>query len=180
MSISRRCATGMLLAAPFIARSANAATFPAPGVWPSGSPARVGPSVTKLMEAQAYAQQFGGGAGCVIRNGLLVHSWGSLSQLYYVQSATKSFGSVLLGFAVDDGKVDVTAPAQRYLPGVGAIPSTNMATAWLDDIRVDHLATHLGGFPKSRLPSALVARPGSQFLYSDGGTNWRAPRLTRI
>jgi hypothetical protein len=96
----------MLLAAPFIARTANAASFPAPGVWPSGSPASVGLNVTKLMEAQAYAQQYGGGAGCVIRNGLLVHSWGSLSQLYLVQSATKSFGSALLGFAVDDGKVE--------------------------------------------------------------------------
>src|SRR4051812_47478483 len=165
MSISRRCATGMLLAAPFIARAANAATFPAPGVWPSGSPASVGLNVAKLMEAQAYAQQYGGGAGCVIRNGLLVHSWGSLTQLYLVQSATKSFGSALLGFAVDDGKVDVTAPAQRYLPGIGAIPSTNTATGWLDDIRVDHLATHLGGFPKSRSPSALVAQPGTTFIH---------------
>src|SRR4051794_19614034 len=114
LTITRRCAAGMLLAAPFMSRAANAATFPAPGVWPSDSPASVGLNVTKLMEAQAYAQQFGGGAGCVIRNGKLVHSWGSLSQLYYVQSATKSFGSALLGFAVDDGKVNVTAPAQSY------------------------------------------------------------------
>src|SRR3954453_984707 len=179
MSISRRCAAGMLLAAPFIARAANAATFPAPGVWPSGSPADVGLNVTKLMEAQAYAQRYGG-AGCVIRNGLLVHSWGSLSQLYLVQSATKSFGSALLGFAVDDGKVDVAAPAQRYLPGIGAIPSTNVATGWLDDIRVDHLATHTAGFPKPRSPSALAAQPGTAFIYSDGGTNWLAALLTKV
>src|SRR5215213_6960065 len=179
MSISRRCATGMLLAAPFITRAANAATFPAPGVWPSGSPASVGLNVTKLKEAQAYAQRYGG-AGCVIRNGLLVYSWGSFTQLYLVQSATKSFGSALLGFAVDDGKVDVTARAQRYLPGIGAIPSTNTSKGWLDDIRVDHLATHLGGFPKSRLPSALVAQPGTKFLYSDGGTNWLAALLTKV
>jgi CubicO group peptidase (beta-lactamase class C family) len=170
----------MLLAAPFIARTANAASFPAPGVWPSGSPASVGLNVTKLMEAQAYAQQYGGGAGCVIRNGLLVHSWGSLSQLYLVQSATKSFGSALLGFAVDDGKIDVAAPAQRYLPGIGAVPSSNTSTGWLDNIRVDHLATHLGGFPKSRLPSALVCQPGTKFLYSDGGTNWLAALLTKV
>src|SRR5215212_11888999 len=114
MSISRRCATGMLLAAPFIARTANAASFPAPGVWPSGSPESVGLNVAKLMEAQAYAQQYGG-AGCVIRNGLLVHSWGSLTQLYLVQSATKSFGSALLGFAVGDGKLSLTTSAQHCL-----------------------------------------------------------------
>src|SRR3954451_16527680 len=114
MFIGRRCPSGMLLAAPFIARAANAATFPAPGVWPSGSPAGVGPGGTKLKQAQAYAQRYGGGAGCVIRNGLLVHSWGSLSQLYYVQSATKSFGSALLGFAVDCCKGGDTATAPHY------------------------------------------------------------------
>src|SRR5215218_9983972 len=122
MTISRRCATGMLLAAPFVSRAAAAATFPAPGVWPTAIPASVGLNVTKLKEAQAYAQRYGG-AGCIIRNGLLVHSWGSLTQLCFIQSATKSFGSAVLGLAVPDGKIDVTAPAQRYDPGVGAIPN---------------------------------------------------------
>src|SRR3954447_9421990 len=185
LSINRRSVlrgalgAGVALAAPFVSRSALGASFPGSS-WATASPASVGLSVTKLMEAQAYAQQFGGGAGCVIRNGKLVHSWGSLSQLYYVQSATKSFGSALLGFAVDDGKVNVTAPAKRYLSGIGAVPSTNTATGWLDDIRVDHLATHLGGFPKSRLPSALTCQPGTKFLYSDGGPNGLAPLLTKV
>src|SRR3954447_20870698 len=93
MSISRRCATGMLLAAPFVARAANAATFPAPGAgaWPSGSPASVGLSRSKLIEAQKYAQRYDG-AGCVIRHGKLVHRWGSFIRLRLVQSATKSSG----------------------------------------------------------------------------------------
>ena len=179
LPITRRCVAGMLLAAPFISRTATAATFPSPGGWPNGSPASVGLNVTKLTEAQRYAQRYGG-AGCVIRHGKLVHSWGSLTQLYNVQSATKSFGSVLLGFAVDDGKVGLTAPAQRYLPGIGAIPTSNVAKGWLDEIRVDHLATHTAGFPKSRLPSALAARPGTKFIYSDGGTNWLAALLTKV
>src|SRR3954469_7232597 len=106
---------GVTLAAPFVSRTALGATFPGSS-WPTATPASVGLSSSKLKEAQAYAQRYGG-AGCVIRHGKLVHSWGSLTQLYNVQSATKSFGSALLGFAVDDGKVDVTAPAQRYLPG---------------------------------------------------------------
>ena len=97
-----------------------------------------------------------------------------------MQSATKSFGSALLGFAVDDGKLDLTTPAQRYLHSIGAIPTTNVAKGWLDEIRVDHLATHLAGFPKSRLPSALAARPGTKFIYSDGGTNWLAALLTQV
>ena len=99
--------------------------------------------------------------------------------LYNVQSATKTFGSVLLGFAVDDGKVSLTAPAQRYLSGIGATPTSNVAKGWLDEIRVDHLATHTAGFPKSRLPSALAARPGTKYIYSDGGTNWLAALLTK-
>lgn len=180
MHLSRRTAAGMLLAAPFIARSANASSFPPPGPWPTGAPASAGLNATKLREAQAYSQRFGVSAGCVIRNGLLVHSWGSLGQLYLVQSATKSFGSALLGMAVDDGKVDVTAPAQRFLPKLGTIPSGNASTGWLDDIRVDHLATHTAGFPKSRLPSSLVAKPGTRFIYSDGGTNWLAALVTQV
>ena len=55
-----------------------------------------------------------------------------------------------------------------------------MAKGWLDEIRVDHLATHTAGFPKSRLPSALAARPGTKFIYSDGGTNWLAALLTQV
>src|SRR3954471_12740157 len=112
------------LAAPFVSRAALGASFPGSS-WPTAIPASVGLNVTKLKEAQAYAQRYGG-AGCIIRNGLLVHSWGSLTQLYVIQSATKSFGSALLGFAVADGKiVNVTDPAQRYHPGVGAIPNSN-------------------------------------------------------
>jgi CubicO group peptidase (beta-lactamase class C family) len=169
---------GVTLAAPFVSRAALGATFPGSS-WTTGTPASVGLSSSKLAEAQRYAQRYGG-AGCVIRHGKLVYSWGSLTQLYLVQSATKSFGSALLGFAVDDGKVDVAAPAQRYLPGIGAIPTSNVATGWLDDIRVDHLATHTAGFPKPRSPGALVAQPGTAFLYSDGGTNWLAALLTKV
>src|SRR4051794_3405562 len=185
LSINRRSVlrgalgAGVALAAPFVSRTALGASFPGSS-WATGSPASVGLNVTKLKEAQAYAQRYGGGAGCVIRNGKLVHSWGSLSQLYYVQSATKSFGSALLGFAVDDGKVNLAAPAQRCLSSIGAIPSTNTSTGWLDDIRVDHLATHTAGFPKSRLPSTLTCRPGTKFIYSDGSTNWLAALLTRV
>ena len=179
MSITRRSAAAMLLAAPFIARAASAAIFPSPGGWPKATPASVGLNAGKLAEAQRYAQRWDG-AGCVIRHGKLVHSWGSLSQLYNIQSATKTFGSVLLGMAVDAGKVSLAASAQRYLPGIGAIPSSNVARGWLDEIRVDHLATHTAGFPKSRLPSPLAARPGSRYIYSDGGTNWLAALLTRV
>ena len=168
----------MTLAAPFVSRAALAATFPGSS-WPTATPASVGLNATKLVQAQKYAQRYGG-AGCIIRQGKLVHSWGSFTQLYNVQSATKSFGSALLGFAVDDGKLGLTTQAQHCLKSVGAIPTSNVAKGWLDEIRVDHLATHTAGFPKYRLPSALVARPATKFIYSDGGTNWLAAVLTHV
>ena len=133
-----------------------------------------------MLEAQKFAQQYGDGAGCVIRQGKLVHSWGSISKRYYVNSAAKSWGSVLLGFAVDDGKVDLGTDAQKYLPKVGTPPSSNESTGWLDDIAIHHLATHTAGFPKSSAPSALAAQPGTKFIYSDGGTNWLGAALTAV
>ena len=183
-SMNRRAAlrtalgTGVALAAPFVSRGAFGATFPGSS-WPTATPASVGLNATKLVEAQKYAQRWGG-AGCVIRDGRLVHSWGSLSQLYNVQSATKSVGSMLLGMAVDDGKIDVSARARLYHSGVGAIPTSNMSKGWLDEIRVEELATHTAGFPKSRLPSALSCQPGTNYIYSDGGTNWLAAVVTKV
>ena len=172
LPITRRCVAGMLLAAPFISRTATAATFPSPGGWPKGSPASVGLNVTKLTEAQQYAQRYGG-AGCIICHGKLGHSWGrSPSSTTCSRPPRRRLGAARL--AVDDGKVSLTAPAQRYLSGIGATPTSNVAKGWLDEIRVDHLATHTAAFPKSRLPSALAARPGTKYIYSDGGTNgWR-------
>ena len=170
---------GFTLAAPFISRPALGAIFPT-AIWPGGIPSSVGLNVAKLIEAQNFAQKFGGGAGCVIRHGKLVHSWGSLSQRYYVNSAAKSWGSVLLGFAVDDGKVNLGTDVQLYHSTFGATPSSNKSTGWLDNIAIHHLATHTAGLPKSASPSALVAQPGTQFIYSDGGTNWLGAALTAV
>ena len=183
-SISRRSilrgalGTGVALAAPFVSRTAFGATFPGSS-WPTATPASVGLNASGLVTAQKYAQRWGG-AGCVIRDGRLVHSWGSLSQLYNVQSATKSFGSVLLGMAVDDGKIDLSAHARQYHSGVGAIPTSNISKGWLDAICIEQLATHTAGFPKSRLPSTLSSKPGTRYIYSDGGTNWLAAVVTKV
>src|SRR4051812_8466918 len=156
-------------------------TFPSDTAgWKTGKPEGVGLDAAKLGKAKAYSQRFGKSAGCVIRHGVLVYTWGSQTTPFNVQSATKSFGSALLGLAVDDGLVDITAPAQRYLPAIGAIPKSNIAKGWLDDIRVEHLATHTAGFPKDRRPNALAAKPGARSIYSDGGVNWLAALLTKV
>jgi CubicO group peptidase (beta-lactamase class C family) len=170
---------GIALAAPFVARGALAAAFPG-GTWPGGTPASVGLNAAKLVEAQRFAQRYGGGAGCVIRHGRLVHVWGSLTQRYQVHSSAKTWGSVLLGFAVDDGKIGLATPVRRYLPGFAATPSANLRTGWIDMAAIHHLATHTAGFPKSSHPSAFEARPGTRWIYSDGGTNWLGAAVTAV
>lgn len=180
MQITRRAAAGLVLAAPFISRSAlGDNSFPPQGSWRTGTPASVGLDASGLQQAQAYAQRYGG-VGCVIRYGTLVHSWGSITQLYDIRSATKSITSMLLGFAVDDGKVDLTAPAQRYLPKVGAIPSSNIGNGWPDEIKVEHLATMTAGFPAASDPGAMMFKPGTKYFYSDCSACWLMCLLTQV
>jgi CubicO group peptidase (beta-lactamase class C family) len=146
--------------------------------WVVASPESVGLSRAKLLEAQAFATKFGGGAGCVVRWGRLVHSWGALKQRYPINSATKSWGSVVLGWAVDEGRVTLRGRVQSQLPNLGYKPSGNAATGWLDDITYEMLATHTGGFDKPGKYAALIAQPGSRYIYSDTGPNWLANALT--
>lgn len=108
--------------APSAARAA--AAFPG-ATWPTGTPESVGLIRSKLLAAQAVATKYSGGAGCVIRHGKLVHSWGGFKQLYSINSATKSWGSVVLGFAVDDGRLSLGTKVQSILPNFGYRPTAN-------------------------------------------------------
>jgi hypothetical protein len=96
--------TAIVLLAPFVSRTPRASGFPGAG-WPEATPESVGLGLTKLLEAQAFAESFGDGAGCVIRHGHVVHRWGSFTQRYQVNSAAKSWGSAVLGLAIDDGRL---------------------------------------------------------------------------
>ena len=67
------------------------ATNSFPGLqWPTATPESVGMNTAKLLQAQAVATQYSGGAGCVIRHSLVVHSWGSFTERYLIQWASKS------------------------------------------------------------------------------------------
>ena len=170
-----------IVAAPAIISSRAMAATSFPGKqWLTATPASVGMSTAKLQEAQAVATRYSGGAGCVIRHGKVVYTWGSFTDRYLIQSATKSWGSVWLGLAHDDGKIALKGKVQTYLPNLGYKPSTNAATGWLDDITVEQLATHTGGFPQPSGYSQLQAKPGTTFIYSNCGTNWLANAITNI
>jgi CubicO group peptidase (beta-lactamase class C family) len=157
-------------------------TAEAIGVWPgstwaSRTPAQVGVDATKLNQAVNYAKGFGG-SGIVVRNGYRIAYWGSQTTLYELKSATKSFGSILLGLAVKDLKLGLGDQVQPKLSELGVPPDSNKATGWLDDITVQHLATHTAGFEKTGGFGTLLFQPGTKWSYSDGGTNWLADLVT--
>ena len=73
------------------------------------------------------------------------------------QSTTKSFAAALLLLALDEGKL-----------------SLDDTVCGRDDMTVHHLASMTAGFPKphdTSCRSELLFPPGTDFLYSDGGTN---------
>ena len=174
-----RAAAGALVASPAVVSRAalGASAFPRTS-WPQAKPEAVGMSTAKLLEAKAAAKKYGVGAGCVIRRGLVVFRWGDFDQRFLVQSATKSWGSALLGLALDAGKFTLRDKVRNHLPNLGAKPTSNVGTGWLDDITFEQLATHTGGFPEPSGYSKLQAKPGTTFIYSNCGANWLANALT--
>ena len=135
-----------------------------------------------LDEARvAAAMRFGrerGGSGILIRGGHKGAGWGDPTRLYDLRSTTKSFGTILLGLAVQDGLVGYETPVIQYLPELGARPAANLITGWLPSITVGHLVTHTAGFAKSGGSEPLLFPPGTGWFYSDGGPNWLADLLT--
>jgi CubicO group peptidase (beta-lactamase class C family) len=114
----------------------------------------------------------------IVRHGYRVGGWGDPAVPYELLSSTKSFGSIVLGLAVKDGKVQLDSPAQILLPTLGVPPRSNRATGWLPLITVEQLATHTAGFAKPGGFRELLFQPGTAWSYSDGGANWLADLLT--
>jgi len=181
---------------------AQAAVYPAPDLtndtpdhgWTRVAAAEVGMNQALLDQAATYAQTGGtaipGSAGMIVRGGRLVHSWGNIDQRFDMKSTTKSIGGIALGLAIDAGTLQLSDVAQTRLAGIGANPPSNVTTGWLDDITIQHLATHTAGFDKPggytyqppRDPAAptLIYQPGTTWFYSDSGLNWLSEVLTTV
>jgi CubicO group peptidase (beta-lactamase class C family) len=83
--------------------------------WATATPESQGLNKADLDAAAAYALEHGGGSGCVIRHGFLVLEWGSPTKLADIKSATKgSFGTTMLGLAIDAGLVKIDDLAQKH------------------------------------------------------------------
>jgi CubicO group peptidase (beta-lactamase class C family) len=158
------------------AQQLSAAIFPG-AEWERASPVAMGLDETRLNQARDYALT-AGGAGCIIRSGKLVLSWGDRTQRFDLKSTTKSFGSAALGLAIADRKVGLHDKARAHHREFGIPPETNAETGWLDRITLFHLASQTAGFDKPGGYAPLLFAPGTEWSYSDSGPNWLAECLT--
>ena len=102
------------------------------------------------------------------------------SSIYDLASLTKVIGTTTaLMVLYDEGKIDLDAPVNRYIPG--------FAGGWKDSVTLRHLLTHRSGLPAGRdlwrvakspeearqmvIETPLEARPGARFEYSDLGAD---------
>lgn len=158
------------------ARAQRSLSWPSPD-WPQSDPAGLGVDGELLQEAVDYAAQ-AGGSGMVLRYGQVAVRWGDQRQRYDIKSATKSFGATMLGIAIQDGKIELSAPAVRYHKSLGLPPASNAEHGWLDQLTILHLASQTAGFEKTGGYGALLFPPGTHWHYSDGGPNWLAECIT--
>jgi CubicO group peptidase (beta-lactamase class C family) len=145
--------------------------------WPVKDPAAVGLDETALAQARDYALT-GGGSGYVTRHGALVMQWGDPKKRYDLKSTAKSIGITALGLAIKDGKLKLSDKAGEHHPEFGTTPKENLATGWLGDVTLWHLATQTAGFEKPGGYGKLLFEPGTKWLYSDAGPNWIAECVT--
>ncbi|HET7904284.1 MAG TPA: LamG-like jellyroll fold domain-containing protein [Candidatus Eisenbacteria bacterium] len=156
---------------------AAAAIWPTEG-WTPATPQSMGLDSVSLAQARDYAIANGGGSGFITRGGRVVMTWGSTTDRYDLKSTTKSIGVTILGLAVKDGLVATSDGALQHYAGFGVPPASNGATGWLDDITLEQLATHTGGFARTGGFGELLFAPGTTWSYSDGGANWLGDVLT--
>ena len=138
-------ATGAAHAAP---------VYPAK-TWVEKTPADVGMDQAKLEAMSRHI----GGRGCVIRNGVMVHSWGDASRRADIASAAKPFYSHFLFAAVESGKIpSLEEKAAKWEPRLQNINADlghkDRAITWR------HFATQTSCYQ-------LVEKPGAAYAYND-------------
>ncbi|MFC6014551.1 serine hydrolase domain-containing protein [Nocardia lasii] len=85
---------------------------------------------------------------CLVGEGLRNHETGSVA--WNIWSVTKSVVSMLAGIASDQGKLDISAPIDRYLP-------PGLGDALHRSITVEHLLTETSGMKVGVLTEGITA-----------------------
>ena len=156
-----------LLTSPLLAAETN----PAP---PVQTPA-VGVSAERLQRLDGFmrdatgADGYLGGVVLVARNGHIVdlQAYGHQDlgrqdpmrpdSIFRIYSMTKTVASVALMILVEDGKLSLLDPVDRYLPAFANVQVVSGGTASAPELRaaktpitLQHLLTHTAGFPAGR------------------------------
>jgi CubicO group peptidase (beta-lactamase class C family) len=129
--------------------------------WTRATPQEAELDEPLLHQARDYALT-AGGAGCIIRGGKMVLSWGDLAHRFDLKSTTKSFGSAALALAIKDGKVRLHDKAQTHHPTFGTPPAANAQTGWVNEITL---------FDLGRRPPVLTSRADMCRSFSDPERN---------
>ncbi len=177
---------------------------------PSSAPRAVGMSADRLATVDRVVRRgitagaYPGASVVVGRKGYAVwqKGYGRLSwpttaaavdpetSIYDLASLTKVIATTTAAMMLyDEGKLDLQAPVQRYLP--------EFTGQWKEQVTIEHLLTHRSGLPPGRqlwktartpaeakqqvLETRLQQRPGQLFNYSDLGPDvlgWVIERIT--
>ena len=123
--------------------------------WAAKRPEQVGLDATKLKELSDYA----GGFGCVVRNGVMVYTWGDASKRKDVASAAKPFYSHFLFKAVENGKISsLNEQVNKWEPRLNHI---NKDRGYKDrGIRWRDFANQISCY-------GLTDAPGTAYAYND-------------
>lgn len=115
------------------------------------------PAIDSMYRKLAEANHFPGLAYGIVVDGKLVHAGNygytdlekkvpvSSSSLFRIASMSKSFTAMAILKLRDDGKLDLDAPAHRYIP---ELKKLKYPTADSPPFTVRHLLTHGAGFPE--------------------------------
>jgi len=123
--------------------------------WETRKPDEVGLDARKLKAFSDYA----GGFGCVVRDGLMVYTWGDARRRKDVASAVKPLYTHFLLTAVEQGKLkSVEEPAAKFEPGLNSL---NKSLGYKDrKITFRHLCNQISCY-------GVREQPGRAFDYSD-------------
>jgi len=123
--------------------------------WQSSKPVDAGLDADRLKALSDYA----GGFGCVVRNGLLVYTWGDVSKRKDVASAVKPFYTHFLLKAVQNGRLkSIEELVGRFEPRLNSL---NKSLDFKDRrITWRHLCNQISCY-------GVQEQPGQAFDYSD-------------
>jgi len=135
--------------------------------WQFVSPESMGMDAAKVRAAADHVAKVSGELGSskmlVVYKGRVVWAGDAIDEVGPIWSCTKSFTSICLGMAWDDGLVEPSDPAHKWWP--------KMAKQY-PDVTIQHLATFtggvdVGGFKEGRIElGEPLFEPGTKFRYS--------------